>query len=50
MRNCALGRGIQYPALLEFDHDGPGVLDRPPSRAMTTLELMTLKDTEESIP
>ena len=42
-------RGIQYAAPLEFDHDRPGVLDRPPRaqwrtrRAMTALELRPLR-------
>ena len=47
VRDCALGRGIQYAAPLEFDRDRPGVLDRPPpcaiahKAAMTALEFET---------
>jgi hypothetical protein len=34
VRNCALERGTQYAAPLEFDRDRPGVLDRPPPCAI----------------
>jgi hypothetical protein len=34
VRNRALERGIQYAAPLEFNHDHPGVLDRPPKCAI----------------
>jgi hypothetical protein len=34
MRDCALGRGIQYAAPPKFDYDLPGVLDRPPQCAI----------------
>jgi hypothetical protein len=52
---CARGRGIQYAAPLKFNPDHPGVLDRSlkcaiaRKAAMTALELMTLKDTKETI-
>jgi hypothetical protein len=30
VRNCALGRGIQYAATYRFKTDFSGILDRPP--------------------
>jgi hypothetical protein len=35
VRNCALGRVIQYAATSEDHFEGRGVLDAPPSRGMT---------------
>ena len=35
VRNCALGRVIQYAAASRFFVIVSGILDRPPSRAMT---------------
>jgi len=35
VRNCALGRMIQYAAAIRFFHQGRGELDTPLSRGMT---------------
>jgi hypothetical protein len=44
VRNCALGRGIQYAELFILDGCRLGVLDRPPPRTMTVEAI------EENIP
>jgi hypothetical protein len=42
VRNCALGRTIQYAGKFRFNRRRHGALDTPPSRGMTLVAGMTI--------